>query len=344
MGPSKGQQGHGMKEWTYHGGRLGAAQAAFADAERPWIDLSTGLNPCPYPTTGIAIDWAALPDDGALAALEAAAADYFGLPAGQICAVPGTEIGLRLLATLGLPDPVRIVAPAYRSYAEAWGQATTIAPSALQAEAARGGTLVLANPNNPDGRLWGAAELLDLAALCSRADGVLVVDEAFADAVPETSLLPHLGTAYGKSPIVLRSFGKFFGLGGLRLGFVAAGAAHRRLLRERLGSWPVSTAALRIGTTAYRDSEWITRARARLRDDAARLDRLLACHGLSATGDCPLFRLVATPDAAALFAALAARGILTRPFDYASGWLRLGLPASEEAWARLEAALAAARG
>jgi cobalamin biosynthesis protein CobC len=187
----------------------------------------------------------------------------------------------------------------------------------------RDGTLLLARPSNPQGLLWPLP-----------ASGVrLIVDEAFADAMPESSILPHCNA------IVLRSFGKFFGLAGVRLGFVIAPPEDLERLRHWLGGWPVSAAAIAIGTAAYRDTDWQTEMRDRLTQEARALDRVLARHGLSAEGECPLFCLVRTPGAAVLFERLAAQGILTRPFDYASDWLRFGLPGSTDALDRLDRAL-----
>jgi len=139
--------------------------------------------------------------------------------------------------------------------------------------------------------------------------------------------------------VIFRSFGKFFGLAGLRLGFVIGPRAVIAKFRARLGAWPVSAASIAIGTAAYRDAAWIASSRADLHRWAAALDAVLARHGLAARGGCPLFRLVETDQAEALFERLARRAILTRPFDYDPRWLRLGLPGSEADLARLDTAL-----
>ncbi|MGV3768686.1 MAG: threonine-phosphate decarboxylase CobD [Sphingobium phenoxybenzoativorans] len=326
-------KGQALEPWRVHGGRLGEAQAAFPDAPRPLIDLSTGINPHAWDVTRAGpVDWTRLPDEGALAALESAAAAHFGVDAASVCAVPGSEMGLRMLDALALPAPFRHVAPSYGTHAEALPGSIAIAPDAA---GAGNGTLLLANPNNPDGRLLPAEHL---RALMAKGE-TLVVDEAFADAVPGASLL---GGGVDDRLVVLRSFGKFFGLAGLRLGFVIAAPARLAPLRRRLGSWPVSAAAIAIGTAAYRDDAWIANMRAQLLKEATRLDALLHAHGLEPQGACPLFRLIRVEDAGALFDRLARRGILTRPFDYAPDWLRIGLPADDAAYARLDAALGAA--
>lgn len=319
-----------MSAWTHHGGQLALARQAFGDSGEPWIDLSTGINPHPWPGAGqVAIDWARLPDTGALRALEAAAARHFGADPGCVLALPGTEIGLRLLGE-GLPKPVRHVWPSYRTHAEMAPGATAVAPVALEAGE---GTLILANPNNPDGRVTPVAALQ-----AQMASGWLVIDEAFADADPGLSLAGDVGE--GRRLIVLRSFGKFFGLAGLRLGFLLAPPPLIAELRARIGAWPVSAAAISIGCAAYLDRGWIAATRARLARDAAALDRLLAARNLAPMGACPLFRLIETDDAHGLFERLARRSILTRPFDHDPRWLRIGLPRDAGALARLDAALA----
>ncbi|MBA4751121.1 MAG: pyridoxal phosphate-dependent class II aminotransferase [Sphingopyxis sp.] len=318
--------------WMWHGGGLEAAKRHFGGSD--WIDLSTGINPHPWPgAAGMAFDWRRLPDREALAQLEAVAAACFGVDARHVCAVPGSEIGLRLTGML-IGGSARHVAPSYRTHGEMIGESAPIA-----AAAARGhdGTLILANPNNPDGRVTGAAAMR--ALLDGRgAGGWLLVDEAFADVDQAMSIVTLVDE--GRRLIVFRSFGKFFGLAGVRLGFVVAPYAIVAALRERLGAWPLSAAAIAIGTAAYADNDWMAAARRRIADEATALDSLLARRGYRPSGECPLFRLIEVDDAQALFERLARRAMLTRPFADQPRWLRIGLPADALALARLEAALA----
>ena len=326
-----------MGAWHHHGGNVGAAGLRFPDAPAPWLDLSTGINPVPWDVARAGpIDWSALPDVQTLARLEAEAARHFGVAAECVCAVPGTEIGLRLLDTLALPPPFRFVAPSYDTYGEITATARPITADALEQEAEQGGTLLLARPNNPDGGFVAESRLHEVAGSLEAKGGILIVDEAFADTLDEPTLVARLPGRV----IALRSFGKFFGLAGLRLGFVIADRALIAPLRQQLGSWPVNSAALTIGLAAYRDRAWIAATRLRLRRSAARLDVLLRRHGLIPAGECPLFRLVSTPDAGGLFERLGQQGILTRPFAYAPHWLRIGLPGDDAGFERLDRALA----
>ncbi|WP_298400967.1 threonine-phosphate decarboxylase [Sphingobium sp.] len=322
--------------WTYHGGRLDAARRHFGGGDADWIDLSTGINPNPWPIEGAgAIDWASLPDEAALADLEARAGRYFGVDAGHVCALPGTEIGLRMLADM-LPGAVRYATPCYRTHGDIYPEGR-----AFSLDAAAGGEgeiLLFANPNNPDGRLLTPRQIDRMLARVEASDGWLVIDEAFADVHPGFSLADRIGD--GRRLLIFRSFGKFFGLAGARLGFLLGPGDIVARYRARLGSWPVSAAALAIGRAAYADAAWIDATRGMLDMQAMALDAVLQRHGLTPIGACPLFRLVACADAAALFDRLARAAILTRPFTDQPHWLRFGLPGDAAALDMLDRALA----
>jgi len=317
--------------WTWHGGGLAAAQRHFGGSD--WIDLSTGINPHPWPGAAqMAFDWQRLPEPEGLAALERVAASHFGVDPRHVCAVPGSEIGLRLVGAL-IGGPAQHIAPGYRTHSAMIGGS-----AATMFDAVRdGGTLILANPNNPDGRVIDR-DTIRILLRERRPDGWLLVDEAFADANPAASMASAVSDE--QQLIACRSFGKFFGLAGVRLGFVLGPQAIIATLREMLGAWPLSAAAIAIGTAAYADRDWIAATRHRLPRDAAALDTVLMAHGHRPLGACSLFRLIEVDDARGLFDRLAQRAILTRPFADQPRWLRIGLPADADALARLDAALA----
>ena len=309
-----------LAEFCAHGGRLAAAARAFGGDD--WIDLSTGIAPWAYPQG--AIDLTRLPEPGELVALEAAAAEAFGVadPA-QVVAVPGTDLALRLLAVvLGAERPA-VVRPGYAGHHAAWGEARSIAPLVDPGDA---DLLVLASPANPDGRVTPPEQLRALARRMT-----LVVDEAYADPAPGLC-----GEASDRL-IVLRSFGKFYGLPGVRLGFVIAGPRVTGALRHLLGDWPVSMPAIAIGTVAYADTVWRAEQGKRIETVGALLD--LALSSFEEVGKAPLFRLIRTPDAHGLFRHLCNHAILTRPFADQGDRLRIGLPADGAALARLTTAL-----
>ncbi len=307
-----------------HGGRISAAEALFPQAPRPWLDLSTGINPRPYPAPAATRrDLTRLPDPEALADLEAVAAQAFGAAPERVAATPGTEAALRLLPRLLGASSVAIGRPTYGGHLDAWRAAgAEIVPEGAPAEA-----WVVVNPNNPDGRVTPTETLVP-------GQGWLVVDEAFADPHPEASVAAQAGGRL----VVLRSFGKFYGLPGLRLGFLLAEPALAARVREAFGDWPVSTPAILAGRAAYTDHAWRERTRRRLARDRARLDGLLESAGLQVLGGTDLFRLARSDDAEAVFLRLTRAGVLCRPFDQA-GLLRFGLPGRPADWDRLAAAL-----
>jgi cobalamin biosynthesis protein CobC len=319
-----------LSAFRHHGGRLDAAEALFPSSPRPWLDLSTGVNPRPYPVRALSRQGLTrLPAPESLAALEAAAATAFGVAPDRVAATPGTEAALRLLPRLLGARSVAITQPTYGGHAAAWRAAgAEIRPSESTAEAR-----VVVNPNNPDGRITSADALV-----ASAEAAWTIVDEAFADPSPEMSVAPQAGGRL----IVLRSFGKFYGLPGLRLGFVLGEPSLATEVRDAFGDWPVSSAAIDVGCAAYADEGWRRRARERLRRDRMRLDRLLEDGGLQVLGGTDLFRLARAEDAEAVFLRLARAGVLCRPFKDPN-LLRFGLPSAAADWARLGAALSKGR-
>ncbi|MET0238602.1 MAG: aminotransferase class I/II-fold pyridoxal phosphate-dependent enzyme [Sphingobium sp.] len=317
-----------MNRFTWHGGGIAAAKAHYGEGD--WLDLSTGINPEPWPGADrVKIDWQALPSEDGLAELERKAAAHFGVDPAFVCALPGTEIGLRIVTGL-LPEPAFHLSPSYRTHGDMLGGAAPLAREHWRDAA--GGTLILANPNNPDGHVTAPERLAEMLAA-----GWLVVDEAFADTDPAIGMGSHV--ADDARLLIFRSFGKFFGLAGLRLGFAVGPRWLLAQIRARLGAWPVSAAAIAIGAAAYADRPWVEAMRERLRDRAAALDAVLFGAGHEPLGECPLFRLIATDDATALFERLARQAILTRPFDHDPRWLRFGVPGSDAQLQRLARAL-----
>lgn len=315
------------------------AAAAYPDAPRPWLDLSTGINPEPWRGPRAAeAELNRLPDPGALVALETAAASAFGAMPERTAATAGAEAAIRLLPLLLGVRSVEIVGPTYGAHAEAWraaGMATRLI-AADQAAASQAGVLVIVNPNNPDGRLTRRADLIAMARARSAEGRWLVVDESFIECAPDDSVSDVVEPGL----IVLRSFGKFYGLAGVRLGFMLAAPDLVLRLRALQGDWPVGADAVAMGRRAYADGAWRTRTEAVLADRADQLDDMLARAGFAIIGGTSLFRMTRTPHAARWFQHLCRVGILTRPFDHAPDGLRFGMP-SERDLPRLARALEA---
>jgi cobalamin biosynthetic protein CobC len=328
-----------------HGGDLGAAMARHGGILSDWLDLSTGINPHAYPVElpGDSHVWQVLPTEGARTRLLEAARGAYGVPKElRTVAAPGTQALISLLPLVLPEGAVAIVGPTYGSHGDVWRRAGRVVREITSPHTDLDGdvrVLVIVNPNNPDGRLTDVQSLRHQAERLAARGGILVVDEAFADCMPGASLLPHLA---GVPAVVLRSFGKFYGLAGLRLGFAAAPRDISDRLETLLESWAVSGPALEVGTRALSDRAWQNAMQARLADEVGDLTLVLQARGVSVFGGTPLFVLAGTRDAARLHEALARQRIWTRRFDYAPTWLRIGLPGGAEKLARLDAALEAA--
>jgi len=317
-----------------HGGRLRAAALRHAIPLDQWLDLSTGLNPHPWPVTAPStLSWARLPEDGD--GLEHAAAAFYGAP--DPLPLAGSQAAIQALPRLRAPARVGVPAVGYREHAYHWRLAGHRVvelpdgdPGDLELDA-----LVVINPNNPTGHRWPVERLLEWRERLAARGGWLIVDEAFMDCTPEHSLLPHAGLP---GLVVLRSLGKFFGLAGARVGFLWAEPRVRGAVRHWLGPWALSGPARDVARRALDDAGWQRETRAALPLASARLERLLGAHGLAPSGGTALFQWVVTPRAEALEAGLAKEGILVRRFEHPPS-LRFGLPGREDDWLRLEQAL-----
>jgi cobalamin biosynthetic protein CobC len=322
-----------------HGGDLSEAVRRFGGDPAGWLDLSTGISPHAYPFDPPGeMSWKRLPQPDKLEALLAAARRAYGAPAGApILAVPGTQLLIQLLPVAKPAARVAVVGPTYGEHARCWARAGSLVASVAEPEAGGGAdVVVLGNPNNPDGRTFEPARLLGLAEAMGAQGGLMIVDEAFADVAPQLSLAGYAGVA---GLVVLRSFGKVFGLAGLRLGFALGPADLMERLAELIGPWTVSGAALEIGLQALGDQDWQRSARSELARLAVRLDALLAAAGFDILGGTALFRLASHRHAAAIHQHLAQQTIWVRRFDDHPYWLRFGLPGGDAEFERLAAGL-----
>jgi cobalamin biosynthetic protein CobC len=312
-----------MTQMRDHGGGLDAAIATYGGTRDGWLDLSTGINPLPYPAGEIGADaWTALPDSAAMKRLLVAARAFWNVPDGaEIVAAGGASALIAAMPHVFAGTRVTIQKPTYNEHAAAFvAQGWTIqqdSPSDVR---------VLVHPNNPDGKIWQAADV----------GGPSVIDESFCDVMPAASLI---GQAHRPDCIVLKSFGKFWGLAGARLGFAICSPELAQRLRDHLGPWAVSGPALEIGARALEDLAWADAARERLATDAARLDCLV---GWKLAGGTDLFRTYAVGDAAAMQDQLARGHVWSRIFPYSKTWIRLGLPHPDR-WDQLDAAVAGLR-
>jgi cobalamin biosynthetic protein CobC len=322
-----------------HGGDLDAARDRYPGAPEPWIDLSTGINPVPFPIPELPPEiWSRLPARSDEEALLAAAAARYRVPdSGMIAAASGTQALIQLLPRLVPTSRVEILGPTYEEHEACWtrhGHRVSVVNDLMESD--RADIVIVVNPNNPTGRVIPTSVLRTIAAPLARKNGLLIVDEAFIDVLPENA---SIACDPPPATIVLRSFGKTYGLAGLRLGFAIAEVALATRIRAELGPWAVSGPALRIGKAALSDPDWLAATTARLRSDQQRLDAALEAAGFTILGGTPLFRLARHVEAIKLAERLGRHGIHLRSFPREPQWLRFGVPGDALAWDRLSAAL-----
>lgn len=322
-----------------HGGQLRLAATHYDIPLADWLDLSTGINPDPWPVPALPNEvWQRLPESGD--GLEAAAAAYYGNP--NLLPVAGSQAAIQRLPTLLPRAAVACISPLYSEHPQAWQQAghklrflqNALLPRAL---AAMTPYVLLCNPNNPTADRHPQTAVIEAAQQLKKRGGWLIVDEAFIDATPADSVAALAGTAEAPNLIVLRSLGKFFGLAGARVGFILAAPDLLARMSETMGPWAVSGPARAVARLALQDSAWQETTRARLQTAGERLHALLA--PLGEVKSTALFATLSTPHANELHEALARQGILTRRFEQ-QPLLRFGLPGAPGEWQRLTGALA----
>ncbi len=312
-----------------HGGAIDEMAQLFPDAPRPWVDLSTGVNPWPYPVSHLRPEcFAKLPTKKDQQVCATTMADAWGADANHIAVTPGTELIIRLLPSILNGARVCVPKPTYGDHLSSWRSAgrdvlETNDPISNSQDAE---IVVLCNPNNPDGRVWCPDAVEEKRKSQARRNRWLIVDEAYCDLVPENSVVPHAGKP---GLIILRSFGKFYGVPGIRLGAILAPKSILEAISTFLGHWAVSGPALALGASAYRDRNWRKQTLTRLANESQRLDAGLTKAGINITGGTDLFRFIQLPDAYSAWEYLAERGIYTRRFDYSKTELRLGLASDD---------------
>ncbi len=326
-----------------HGGDLTAAMARHGGGREDWLELSTGINPHAYPLPRLDERlWTDLPAAKVLQRFVDAARAAYAVPqAAELVAAPGTQALIQWLPRLLPPGPIAIAGPTYDEHGISWRRAghpvLDLPADALERGFPEGSRhLLIVRPNNPDGRCLDLNLVARLAREAAGREGSLILDESFIDLLPNETA----ATLAAALPIVvLRSFGKFYGLAGLRLGALIANPQVAAMMREAIGPWAVSGPALAIGAAALADHAWAEDMRERLAGEARLLDAVLGGCGLRILGGTALFRLVRATDGWGTHERLARQRIWVRRFDRDRTLLRFGLPAHAEGRERLRRAL-----
>ena len=331
-----------------HGGDLARLSQDFPLATQPWVDLSTGINPWSYPLPAPHNHHRELANSVQRNECGESMASAFSCEGRNVLPTAGSELIIRLLPLLLEGMELVVSPPTYGDYRYSW-ESKKLAVNAVSdiAEFARRQTsqgigatqpyvYIVCNPNNPDGRTVDLQELQELLGLVTSSKGWLIVDEAYVETTPERSMSLMAGHP---NLLILRSFGKFYGLPGLRLGAILGPEKILNKLTELLGFWSVSALALTTGTLAYSDTAWSMAMREKLNEHAERLDNLLQARGYKVLGSVPLFRLIESLKPEKTWQGMMEQGVYVRKFREYPSHLRIGLPADDNSRQRLETSL-----
>ena len=244
-----------------HGGQLQQIANQYKIHAEQWLDLSTGIAPTSYPIPHIPLSiWQNLPQSNS--ELLAAAKHYYQCE--HITITNGSQAIIKALPELwqlknNASQHVYLPKYGYKEHAQAWQKAgyelhfyldelppiDVIYPNSV---------LVIINPNNPTGKLFTRKIIMQYQALMQELNGLLVVDEAFMDVITgEHSICSQVENS---NTLVFRSFGKFFGLAGIRIGFLVANKNWCDIFNEHLGPWQVNGPAQVVAQHALKDTDW----------------------------------------------------------------------------------------
>jgi cobalamin biosynthesis protein CobC len=315
-----------------HGGDLTEAKKVFNHISiDSWIDLSTGINLNSYNDTGIGLsNLDKLPTKDSYDELVSAAKNYYSVSdTNRLCISSGAQSLINILPYIfSIEKNVAIFSPTYSEHAISWKKANySIREINKIDQILNEDIVVITNPNNPDGLVYSHSDIEEIYSKIVKNKGLLIIDESFIDATPELSFVKKL---QNRNIIILKSFGKFFGLAGLRLGFAIGNEGIISDLENILGPWPVSTIALNIATKAMSDIDWIKGTRSLLLKLSEELNSNLSSSGYNIYGTTAFFTLISVENSTKMQRELANKGIWTRIFDYNNRWVRIGVPKDKE--------------
>ena len=312
-----------MKE---HGGDLDRAVMEFGGKKSEWIDLSTGINPNFYPVDSIEnIDIHTLPSKDDIKNLKDVAKKFYHTN-GFLNVLSGAQAAINLLPYLFPSGDVSIIEPTYNEYKQTFLNTNWKVNIVHNLKKMEGSTIaIICNPNNPDGKIFYQDDLIKL----SKKVDLLVIDESFMDLYPSLSM-SNIINKNTKNIIILKSFGKFFGLAGVRLGFIISGKDISEKIENLIGPWQVSNPAIIAGIQALKDDVWIKNNIQKLKKYAYKLDILANQLNWRLVGGTYLYRLYETDSSIETQKKLAQKKIWSRIFSYSNNWIRLGIPSEKK--------------
>lgn len=177
--------------------------------------------------------------------------------------------------------------------------------------AAQGAVTFIATPNSPSGH---RVPIADLRQLASQLEGLLVIDEAYADFAEETALA--LAQEF-ENVVVSRTLSKGYGLAGLRLGFAIVNPALLAGLYKVRDSYSVDAVAIAVGAAAMRDQAYKNDCIAKVRRDRNLLAQALQALDFKIWPSDTNFLLTrpSQGNAEAIYLALKQQNILVRYFN-----------------------------
>lgn len=199
----------------------------------------------------------------------------------------------------------------------------------IEALAEAGGDVTfLANPNSPTGA-W--ADVDRLGWLAGRLDGLLIIDEAYADFAGFNAL--SLVEAY-ENVIILRTLSKGYSLAGLRLGFAVARPELVQSLLKTKSIYNVGAIPAAVGTAAIADQDYHKQCVQKILTQRERMAKELAGRGCDVWPSAGNFLMVTVPHSQgrSFCDALKVRGVLVRYFkqDAMKDKLRISVGSAEE--------------
>mgnify|MGYP003304323619 FL=1 len=315
-----------------HGGDIDLAIKKYGGQRADWIDLSTGINRTSYPwQESVKVELRDLPSSKLLMGLEKAASRAYKVAEGtDTAAVQGAQQIISLLPIcLKNYNSVAILGPTYNEYEKAFKSSGIKAETVSEVSKLSSSDIaIVVNPNNPTGKVIAEEILDDL----SKKVRILIIDESF-------KMFSSRRIQKFDNVIQINSLGKFFGLAGVRLGFVSGPSDFIKLVRGMLGPWPISSIAAEIGIIALSDKTWISEMEKILLEGSNVLHKACSTKNWKLVGKTNLFHTYATSSCLEVEEQFAAHYIWIRTFDYSETWVRLGIPTSKYEWTRVRQAL-----